>query len=730
MYIRISNSPRLTASFRTTSRRFGTFGRFATIGILLVGLLFGFAEMVSAQDETIEQIAHFGGWHGCVAVQGDYAYLGTGPSLSVLDISGAQPEQVASLDLPAGPPDIFISGNHAYVADGESGLQIVDISDPLNPSIVASHATPEGNTSGVHVSGDYAYVAAGLEGLKVVDVSVPSSPTEVGSLAMDARDVFVLSDRAYALEFVSWAEGKLWVIDITEPTNPTAIGSCQVDWSNRVFVLGDYAYVANAWKGLQIVDLSDPANPTVRGSSTVDAYDVAAYGGSTYVYVAGMWDGLMVLDASDPENPTEVKVLPDVIAGAIHLIYPRAYVACSGDVGFQVIDLSDPVNPSVTEQYEVPESVGNLYASADHLYLSSFERLWVYSLADPENLTPVGSYAQWSARSLFVQGNYLYALTSDSLYIIDVSDPGNLTQAGVYPEGGWGSLFVLSNYAYLLFNNKLQIIDVSTPSNPIEAGEFPVDRGADVFVQGDSTIAYVVDDQGLHIIDVSNPAAPQAFSSIETWAEPTCVWVWADTAFVGSVTGSWPDFEFSIEAFDVSDSSSPSRVAQTDSSSGEIGDIEVHDGTVFAAISTSSGVYTYSTGLTPGPQCPGDASQLTSYSPEPGTRYLYSGRETDGGNIQRHRKRPPGVCCLGTEVSPPEAAEEGCTATPEYTEGGCGSQVDVSATAAGAWAFKEWTGAASGTSPQTQASMLGEKPNCSVATAHFVKPTLTLGGGK
>ncbi len=709
-------------------------GILVTLAVILSGSVsLGIAQ---AQEEaTIEQIAHFGGWHDCVAVQGNYAYLGMGPSVSVLDLSGAQPEQVASLSLPERPLDIFISGNYACIADGDAGLQIVDTSDPLNPSIIGSWPTTgQIWTRGIYVSGNYAYLAAGADGLKVVDVSDPSSPTEVGSFEIDARDVFFLGNYAYVLEYVEQS-GKLWVIDITDPTNPTGLGSCQVDGSSRVFVLGDYAYVANGWqKGVQIVDISDPASPTVKGSygaGSKNAYDVCAHGGSTYIYIVGSFNGLIILEASDPETPIEVKVLQDVNARVIQLIYPHAYVACGSDVGFQVIDLSDPANPSVTNQYEVPAAILSLYASGNHLYLSSFDRLWVYSVADPENPTPVGSYDQWYANSLFVQGNYAYAL-ADDLYIINVSDPSNLTQEGVYEVGGWRKVFVLGNYAYLVLSDKVEIIDVSPPSRPSKVGEFPADQGTDIFVQAGSTIAYVVDNQGLHAIDVSNPAVPTELSSAQTAGRPTCVWVSGNTAFVGSNTGEQPDYQFCLEAFDVSDPSSPTKAAQTDGESGRIGDVEVHDGTVFAAISASSGThtYTYSDGtFSSGPQCSGEAYHATIHRPSTEATYIYSAAKGYGVDTQRLIRTPPSkICCLETNVKPPEAAAAGCTAEAERTQGVCGSQVKVTATEVDPWNFREWSGAAIGTSKEAMATMSGVDPNCSEAVANFVKPSLTLAG--
>jgi uncharacterized repeat protein (TIGR01451 family) len=92
---------------------------------------------------------------------------------------------------------------------------------------------------------------------------------------------------------------------------------------------------------------------------------------------------------------------------------------------------------------------------------------------------------------------------------------------------------------------------------------------------------------------------------------------------------------------------------------------------------------------------------------------------------------PPVECCLEVEVSPPEAANAGCTAGPIHTQGECSSEVDVFAKEAQAagWNFWQWGGVASGEEKETTAIMNGQVPDCSVATAIFVQPVLSLSGG-
>ncbi len=75
-------------------------------------------------------------------------------------------------DTPGHALDVAVAGSYAYIADGYSGLQVIDISNPAVPAIVGSVDTPD-SAVGAAVAGAYAYVADGYSGLQVIDISNP-----------------------------------------------------------------------------------------------------------------------------------------------------------------------------------------------------------------------------------------------------------------------------------------------------------------------------------------------------------------------------------------------------------------------------------------------------------------------------------------------------------------------------------------------------------------------------
>ncbi len=81
----------------------------------------------------------------------------TGWGSGTINLPRKTPTLAGSCDTPDHAHDVFVSGDYAYVADDYSGLQVIDISDPENPTLVSSYDTDR--ATGVFVSSDYAYVA-------------------------------------------------------------------------------------------------------------------------------------------------------------------------------------------------------------------------------------------------------------------------------------------------------------------------------------------------------------------------------------------------------------------------------------------------------------------------------------------------------------------------------------------------------------------------------------------
>jgi len=276
-----------------------------------------------------------------VAVSGNFAYVADQASgLAIVDISNpADPTLAGNFNTDGTAYDVAVSGNYAYVADG-LGLRILDVSDPANPSSVGFYDSP-GIAYGVAVAGNYAYLADGLSGLHVVNVSDPANPARTGTYNTpgEARDVAVSGSYAYVAD----RSRGLQIINVTNPAAPTRTG--YYDTPGECFdvaLAGSNAYVADGGQGLSVISIANPASPSRIGS--------ALQGGTTYgvdvatarVFLSTDGIGLKVFDVSTPSSPTEIASFATIaLCGRdVFVLGEYAYVADGGG-GLRILDIYD-----------------------------------------------------------------------------------------------------------------------------------------------------------------------------------------------------------------------------------------------------------------------------------------------------------------------------------------------------------------------------------------------------
>lgn len=65
------------------------------------------------------------------------------------------------------PQALAVAGDYAFIADGDGGVRVVDVSDPTTPTEAGFYDTP-GYASDVAVANDLVYVAQGTAGLFIL----------------------------------------------------------------------------------------------------------------------------------------------------------------------------------------------------------------------------------------------------------------------------------------------------------------------------------------------------------------------------------------------------------------------------------------------------------------------------------------------------------------------------------------------------------------------------------
>ena len=133
-------------------------------------------------------------------------------------------------------------------------LRVLDASDPANPIELSTANIPEAPRD-LDVEGDYAYVAAGEAGLRIIDVSDPADARNISSFTGYVRRLDVMGDLAFIGELsgIHSDSRHILVLDVSDPVHPVEVGRYRMDDDvNAVFATEDYVYVAEDHRGLTI----------------------------------------------------------------------------------------------------------------------------------------------------------------------------------------------------------------------------------------------------------------------------------------------------------------------------------------------------------------------------------------------------------------------------------------------------------------------------------------------
>jgi hypothetical protein len=501
---------------------------------------------------------------------------------------------------------IAVQNDHLFLAyDGL--LATYDTADPLAPVLIETLAFTPGRPSNLVVENDLAFVArtglGGTEGLSILEVSDPTTPVLLGELTTPAaaRDVAPAGE-SHVL--IAIDEGGVLVVDISEPTTPAIVHTIP-PWgvAQGIAVLGDHALVAEG--KLRIHDVSDPSSPVfVAAVPYPGVYwryvDVAHDGDPSRVVAgrhyhpagtSGWYDEMRisVIDVTSPDAPVEMGSVPCpgvpnhvlVSGGLAYVAYTTNESSPSAqDVGFQIVDISDPSVPVTLGVLGVdPAWSAGVALRGDRAFVAEggghySGALQVVDISNPSDagIQRVDSVAP---SDLFaVRGGSMYVGREGPLEIRDADDP-LLPLIATLPLGFQTALHVATDRLLLVgtlestMEGVLHVIDLSDPANPTVTAELPL-ASAPEEIASVGPVAYVaqysecccdgeedcIQIAEFSVIDLTDPGAPAVLATIPGILQPSCVAVAAGHVYVGNSAG--------IHVFDVSDPLYPVNVGSTD----------------------------------------------------------------------------------------------------------------------------------------------------------------------
>jgi hypothetical protein len=503
-----------------------------------------------------------------ITIQGNYLYVTTeyDDNLTIINISSstnpiftgmicdnsspacpAQYETAASLN---GAMEFAIDGDYAYVVGGngstDDGMDIIDISDPANPTLVGTIKDSAGATYmtdpfGVAVSGKYAYVTAQTDdSITVIDISSSTDPTEVSYICDNASPSCPVSaERAIAindplrmkifgnyLAVTSYNDDAITIFDISSSTHLTQAGvfndsgSSYLDAAYGLDVVGNTLYVTgygNNSNGdaLNIFNFSAIIAPSGYIGS-LNAGQFTVQGNANFnddVYVANN-----VFTGGDVTIQNKLNVMGNTIFNGVEYAWPdmdgtNGYVLTTDGNGNltwgsnaaslqAVTDVGNTTDNAIYQTYATPTLVGLIRDDSqggDADYLN-----------DARIVKAVGNFA------------YVISYTDGALSSFDLSSSTNPVQLGTLLDGGSTLLAnaedmeIDGDYAYILSEeSSLEIVDISDPYSMVHVGSLAVTGGTASAIAVGNGYAYLgkTGSADIYVVDVSDPTAPSYLTS-------------------------------------------------------------------------------------------------------------------------------------------------------------------------------------------------------------------------
>ncbi|MFA6011305.1 MAG: hypothetical protein WC799_15070 [Desulfobacteraceae bacterium] len=292
-----------------------------------------------------------------VSAAGDYAYVADGASgLTVVDISGipaSDAESVLTYQIvgsyttdAAFSYNVFLDGAVLYLATGESGLNKLDVAQPKTPIHLSNLESPISGDD-VCVSGNFTYMLDRKKGLRIFDSTIPDYILLRSFLEYPGTSADLAVSGNYA--YIANTTGYISIVNVADPLAPVITGAT-IPASNphKLFISGNVLYIADGADGLRLVDITDPLNPDVLSLKNTVGTAVSVYAHGDKAYVASGTDGISILDVSNPANPEILVSATTTNARDISLLVNDnslyALVA-DGSAGLKIFDVSDTDNP-------------------------------------------------------------------------------------------------------------------------------------------------------------------------------------------------------------------------------------------------------------------------------------------------------------------------------------------------------------------------------------------------
>lgn len=310
----------------------------------------------------------------------------------VSEIEDGEPDaNSVDFDIPGAEMTLHSEG-YAFVGGFSGTIQVLDVSDPANPTVVRTIPAAEVPSIDalVHLTIAKGHLFATAYSPDAVTVFDLEALTNSAAANLDALVVTVTDDASTADTSVS----------------PSVLTVNNLDGPRGTAVYDDYLYVYGDDDELVILGIADLASPDLQAEVTLefdgvtqsDQRDMVIDGDVAFIAGAGA-DNVFMLNLDAPTNPVVVAAITDEVGGFANLNQPHRLLV-SGDYLY----------------------IGAHDDDAVTIVTADTNLTWVAELRDGEN-----GYLLDRPGRMGIDGGVLFipGTLSDAVNVVDVSDPAN-----------------------------------------------------------------------------------------------------------------------------------------------------------------------------------------------------------------------------------------------------------------------------------------------------------------
>ena len=249
-----------------------------------------------------------------VAVSDSKVFVAGGENgLDIYDVSDPLAiDHVKTLFTGGVATDILMHDGVVFIGDGEKGVTVIDVTLPENASIIGRYPTLGAAAAGIAFDDPYLAVADGTNGVVILDVSTPEDPLFVARYTPENSEEFVgvaiHGDRVVGLA----GEDGVFLFEFRPEAsslrlNPLPEGSPQafVTWNQALYALVEdgFILVADGAGGLLILEVGADGTMTEYASVPLEGRARALERYGDFLFVANGNNGVSVIDVTDRAAP-------------------------------------------------------------------------------------------------------------------------------------------------------------------------------------------------------------------------------------------------------------------------------------------------------------------------------------------------------------------------------------------------------------------------------------------